>query len=635
MRNLKRALSLALASVMLLGMMVVGSSAKGLDDFSDNAEIVNKDAVAVTSAIGLFDGYEDGSFGPENVVTRAEMAVIICTMLYGAGVNVNQFAETNVFTDVPAWAQGYVNLCSSLGIVAGVGDGKFDPNATVTTAQAVLMLCRALGYFQSAADFGDNWMLAATAKGTALGLYGDLKLAANEGLTRDNVAELVFNALTKAVPVQYNELLGVYYNENKGILYSLTYYYTDTLGYKNFDLVYKTNENTDYGRPGTTWGIGSYRMDGNPSGEGNKEGVLNEDGSLIPERVKMTSDDEIITVADTPDFTYTANTKENVIYKAVGKSVVDDYTWNVYVDGAEQAGDDLAPANDKDTDYAALMERAAQRGDNAAAAIYEQQRNAKIRGEGMTDVTQSNDYAQYLPLEDVPDYDDTHRRQAESLLTERDTTGQRARIDQMLDALLGEEFDYDPASDKLYAAYRQQYERQADLASANALGAAAALTGGRASTAAVAAAQQAGGYYRAMLAGKLPELAQLAYERYNGERKTRLSAIDAMLDAADSRDSVTKAQIAALLDMDDADYDHADSKLQQQAKDAADRKAAADKKAKEEKAAQEAADKAARSEARRQITLILRNGGTVPDDLWQQSGYNAVTIAAMLRGRKG
>ncbi len=241
MRNLKRALSLALASVMLLGMMVVGSSAKGIDDFTDKAEIVNQDAVAVTSAIGMFEGYEDGSFGPENVVTRAEMAVIICTMLYGAGVNVNQFAETNVFTDVPAWAQGYVNLCSSLGIVAGVGDGKFDPNATVTTAQAVLMLCRALGYFQSAADFGSDWMLAATAKGTALGLYGDLKLTANAGLTRDNVAELVFNALTKAVPVQYNELLGVYYNENQGIIYSLEFNYLQTLGYKNFDLVYRTD----------------------------------------------------------------------------------------------------------------------------------------------------------------------------------------------------------------------------------------------------------------------------------------------------------------------------------------------------------------------------------------------------------
>ena len=356
MRNLKRALSLALASVMLLGMMVVGSSAKGIDDFTDKAEIVNQDAVAVTSAIGMFEGYEDGSFGPENVVTRAEMAVIICTMLYGAGVNVNQFAETSVFTDVPAWAEGYVNLCSSLGIVAGVGDGKFDPNATVTTAQAVLMLCRALGYFQNAADFGDNWMLAATAKGTALGLYGDLKLTANEGLTRDNVAELVFNALTKAVPVQYNELLGVYYNENKGILYSLTYYYTDTLGYKNFDLVYKTNENTDYGRPGTTWGTGSYRGT-SATTEGNDSYGLNEDGSLKPENVKMTSDDEIITVADTPDYVYTAGTKENVIYKDLGKTVVEGtekgdyvYDWVAYVDGAEQeiAG---RPENEKDPTY--------------------------------------------------------------------------------------------------------------------------------------------------------------------------------------------------------------------------------------------------------------------------------------------
>ena len=322
MRNLKRALSLALASVMLLGMMVVGSSAKGLDDFSDNAEIVNKDAVAVTSAIGLFDGYEDGSFGPENVVTRAEMAVIICTMLYGAGVNVNQFAETSVFTDVPAWAQGYVNLCSSLGIVAGVGDGKFDPNATVTTAQAVLMLCRALGYFQNAADFGDNWMLAATAKGTALGLYGDLKLTANAGLTRDNVAELVFNALTKAVPVQYNELLGVYYNENKGILYSLTYYYTDTLGYKNFDLVYKTNENTDYGRPGTTWGTGSYRGT-SATTEGNDSYGLNEDGSLKSSFAKFMTEEEmnglVTAMAGEPgDLLLFAADKNKVVWDVLG-----------------------------------------------------------------------------------------------------------------------------------------------------------------------------------------------------------------------------------------------------------------------------------------------------------------------------
>ena len=321
MRNLKRALSLALASVMLLGMMVVGSSAKGIDDFTDKAEIVNQDAVAVTSAIGMFEGYEDGSFGPENVVTRAEMAVIICTMLYGAGVNVNQFAETNVFTDVPAWAQGYVNLCSSLGIVAGVGDGKFDPNATVTTAQAVLMLCRALGYFQNAADFGDNWMLAATAKGTALGLYGDLKLTANEGLTRDNVAELVFNALTKAVPVQYNELLGVYYNENQGIIYSLEFNYLQTLGYKNFDLVYMNDED-DFGRPSTVWGTGSLAN------------VSLDDEGNIPDSYKGIADDDIIiSMADTATHTYTAKVSSKTLYNDVGRTAAQDYDWTVYTNG--------------------------------------------------------------------------------------------------------------------------------------------------------------------------------------------------------------------------------------------------------------------------------------------------------------
>ena len=359
MRNLKRALSLALASVMLLGMMVVGSSAKGIDDFTDKAEIVNQDAVAVTSAIGMFEGYEDGSFGPENVVTRAEMAVIICTMLYGAGVNVNQFAETSVFTDVPAWAQGYVNLCSSLGIVAGVGDGKFDPNATVTTAQAVLMLCRALGYFQSAADFGSDWMLAATAKGTALGLYGDLKLTANAGLTRDNVAELVFNALTKAVPVQYNELLGVYYNENQGIIYSLEFNYLQTLGYKNFDLVYRTDTETIYGRPATTWGTGTYNVK-TEAGSTSKTDNLTENGGLIASKVRMLDKDEIITVPNAPTYTYTSGQDIDEVYKDLGKSVCtlrdnakdEGYTWTAYVNGKEDKDvDDNIPTSKDDSTW--------------------------------------------------------------------------------------------------------------------------------------------------------------------------------------------------------------------------------------------------------------------------------------------
>ena len=321
MRNLKRALSVALASAMLLGMMMVGTSAKGIDDFTDKDKIVNQDAVAVTAEIGVFDGYENGSFGPENVVTRAEMAVIICTMLYGAGVNVNQFAETSVFTDVPAWAQGYVNLCSSLGIVAGVGDGKFDPNATVTTAQAVLMLCRALGYFQSAADFGSDWMLAATAKGTELGMYGDLKLTANAGLTRDNVAELVFNALTKAVTVEYNDTFNIYFNTGSTWANGVKFDYKQTLGYKNFDLVYMNDED-DFGRPSTVWGTGSLAN------------VSLDDEGNIPDSYKGIADDDIIiSMADTATHTYTAKVSSKTLYNDVGRTAAQDYDWTVYTNG--------------------------------------------------------------------------------------------------------------------------------------------------------------------------------------------------------------------------------------------------------------------------------------------------------------
>ena len=321
MRNLKRALSVALASAMLLGMMMVGTSAKGIDDFTDKDKIVNQDAVAVTAEIGVFDGYENGSFGPENVVTRAEMAVIICTMLYGAGVNVNQFAETSVFTDVPAWAQGYVNLCSSLGIVAGVGDGKFDPSATVTTAQAVLMLCRTLGYFQSATDFGNDWMLAATAKGTELGMYGDLKLTANAGLTRDNVAELVFNALTKAVTVEYNDTFNIYFNTGSTWANGVKFDYKQTLGYKNFDLVYMNDED-DFGRPSTVWGTGSLAN------------VSLDDEGNIPDSYKGIADDDIIiSMADTATHTYTAKVSSKTLYNDVGRTAAQDYDWTVYTNG--------------------------------------------------------------------------------------------------------------------------------------------------------------------------------------------------------------------------------------------------------------------------------------------------------------
>ena len=330
MRNLKRALSLALASVMLLGMMVVGSSAKGLDDFSDNAEIVNKDAVAVTSAIGLFDGYEDGSFGPENVVTRAEMAVIICTMLYGAGVNVNQFAETNVFTDVPAWAQGYVNLCSSLGIVAGVGEGKFDPNATVTTAQAVLMLCRALGYFQNAEDFGSDWQVATIRQASYINLFANINSDADSALTRAQVAQLVLNGL-KAQMVDFTGDKGIQIGDV-------------TVGYRA-EYTARTNANKKYNSIDT----GKTDIAGNNQyyvqlGEELYNGDLKLAGDEAdvfgrPARVWSYNGEKIGTYVnyDLMVKEYTTSVTGKELYETVGKTAYDKYDFESYVDGKEDS----------------------------------------------------------------------------------------------------------------------------------------------------------------------------------------------------------------------------------------------------------------------------------------------------------
>ena len=129
MRNLKRALSLGLTAAMISGLMVMGSSAVS---YPDSDQIQNQTAVEILGEIGVMVGDDNGNFNPTQDVTRAEMAVIITRILYGNDLNVDQFKGMNLFTDVPAWAEGFVNLCASLDIVAGVGDGKFAPNETVT-----------------------------------------------------------------------------------------------------------------------------------------------------------------------------------------------------------------------------------------------------------------------------------------------------------------------------------------------------------------------------------------------------------------------------------------------------------------------------------------------------------------------
>ena len=222
MRNLKRALSLALAAIMLIGMMVVSASATGLDDFSDKDKVVNKDAVSMLTTLGVINGKEDGSyFDPTGNVTRAEMAKMIATVLnQGADVDGLYVGMNTGLTDVKGhWAESYINYCYSLGIIAGRGNGKFDPAATVTGNEAAKMLLVAAGYdAQLEGLTGNDWAIKTASLASTLGIFDDLTAPTGDPLTRDNAALLIYNALDIEMIQKYENGYAIAFGDHRTLL---------------------------------------------------------------------------------------------------------------------------------------------------------------------------------------------------------------------------------------------------------------------------------------------------------------------------------------------------------------------------------------------------------------------------------
>lgn len=162
---------------------------------------------------------------------------------------------------------------------------------------------------------------------------------------------------------------------------------------------------------------------------------------------------------------------------------------------------------DTQTDYAALMEKAAASGDYTRAARYEKQRNAKIKGEGL-DYETSDYYSKYLP-ENRYTYDPS-KNDAYQHANDQAT--------EIYDKIMNRgEFSYDVNKDKLYQQYRDLYAQMGRGAMEDTMGQAAALTGGYGSTYSQNAGQQAYNAYLQKLNEVVPELYDAAYNRYNQE----------------------------------------------------------------------------------------------------------------------
>ena len=194
---------------MMLSVMVVGAGAA----FSDQSKIKNTEAVDACTALNIIGGYPDGSFKPEGNITRAEVTKMICVALNGGKNPAVSTNTTPTFSDVrgnanAAWAEGYIESCAAQGIVSGVGGGKFAPNGNVTGVQLAKMLLVSLGYKADLEGFtGNAWATNVNVRAAQKGLYEGLEaIDTNAAITRDNAAQMVWNAL-QAKEVGYDYTL--------------------------------------------------------------------------------------------------------------------------------------------------------------------------------------------------------------------------------------------------------------------------------------------------------------------------------------------------------------------------------------------------------------------------------------------
>ena len=196
MRNLKKVLVMVLCLAMMASIMVTGAAAA----FTDQKDIDPKhqEAVDMSIALNIIEGYPDGSFQPNGNVTRAEMSKIICIALNGGEVPATSIKSTPTFADIKGhWAEGFIEYCYAKGVVAGKSADTFDPSGSVTGSEAAKMLLVALGYNQDVEKYvGSDWELYVNVQANQDGLYDKLlDIQTAEPLSREHAAQMIWNAI--------------------------------------------------------------------------------------------------------------------------------------------------------------------------------------------------------------------------------------------------------------------------------------------------------------------------------------------------------------------------------------------------------------------------------------------------------
>lgn len=156
-------------------------------------------AVQALTDLNIIAGYEDDTFGPDKLITRAEAAKLMVS-----AINMNKAADElkgeTVFKDIDAeseWANGYINVGFQKGYINGMSKDEFAPKENVTYAQMVKMLVTAMGYGDYAYAIGEypnGYLKVAEFTG-----FLDGAVNPGESITRAQAAKLIYSAIKSPI----------------------------------------------------------------------------------------------------------------------------------------------------------------------------------------------------------------------------------------------------------------------------------------------------------------------------------------------------------------------------------------------------------------------------------------------------
>ena len=199
---MKKFLSLLLALAMAFSLVTFSA---GAAEFTDSSSIQYKDAVDVIAALNIMGGYNDGSFGPANYLSRGAASKIICNLSLTPSIADSITAGSTRFTDVPSTSSysGYVAWCYNRNIVSGYSDGSFHPYDRLSGNAYLKMLLGVLGYDQNIEGYsGTGWANNVRIQAQQIGLI-DASFNGSDPVTREMAAQLAFLTL-QADEVEYS-----------------------------------------------------------------------------------------------------------------------------------------------------------------------------------------------------------------------------------------------------------------------------------------------------------------------------------------------------------------------------------------------------------------------------------------------